>query len=88
MPLYEYECQECGLHFDRWQRFDDAGRTACPNGHQQVHRLLSRPAIIFKGTGFYTTDYGRNGGGSAKRAGSRKEPETTASSKSETVADS
>lgn len=88
MPLYEYECQECGLHFDKWQRFEDAEQIACPNGHQQVHRLLSRPAIIFKGTGFYTTDYGRNGGGNAKRADSKKESEPTATSKDKAVADS
>ncbi len=57
MPIYEYECLECGTHFDRLQHFGDPTPT-CPNGHRRVHRLLSQPSIIFKGSGFYTTDYG------------------------------
>jgi putative FmdB family regulatory protein len=73
MPIYEYECAECGIHFDKLQRFGDPAPDACPNGHHQVHRLLSQPAIIFKGSGFYVTDNGRNGLGSA---GSKKSEET------------
>jgi putative FmdB family regulatory protein len=61
MPIYEYECLECRIHFDRLQRFGDAEPVSCPNGHRQVHRLLSQPTIIFKGSGFYVTDTGRNG---------------------------
>jgi putative FmdB family regulatory protein len=59
MPIYEYECLECGTHFDRLQRFGDPQPQTCPNGHPTVHRLLSQPAIIFKGSGFYVTDNGR-----------------------------
>ncbi len=65
MPIYEYECLECGIHFDKLQRFGDARPSTCPNGHHQVHRLLSQPTIIFKGPGFYVTDNGRNGRASA-----------------------
>lgn len=61
MPIYEYECLECGISFDRLQRFGEPAPEACPNGHKKVHRLLSQPAIIFKGSGFYVTDHGRNG---------------------------
>jgi putative FmdB family regulatory protein len=61
MPIYEYECAECGVHFDKMQRFGDPAPDACPNGHKQVHRLFSQPTIIFKGKGFYVTDNGRNG---------------------------
>ena len=75
MPIYEYECAECGIHFDKLQRFGDPAPDACPNGHHQVQRLLSQPAIIFKGSGFYVTDNGRNGLGSA---GSKKSEETKA----------
>jgi putative FmdB family regulatory protein len=63
MPIYEYECLECGVHFDKLQRFGDPQPKTCPNGHKRVHRLLSQAAVIFKGSGFYVTDNGRNGRG-------------------------
>jgi putative FmdB family regulatory protein len=63
MPLYEYECLECGDLFSKLQRFGDSTPDTCPQGHPRVRRLLSRPAIIFKGSGFYVTDNGRNGSG-------------------------
>ncbi|MBN1136135.1 MAG: zinc ribbon domain-containing protein [Anaerolineae bacterium] len=66
MPIYEYQCLECGCHFDLRQSVDPAAAVSpvkCPAGHTSVRRLLSRPAIIFKGSGFYVTDYGRNGKG-------------------------
>ncbi len=65
MPIYEYECLECGLRFDKLQRFGEPGPKACPRGHERIHRLLSQPAIIFKGSGFYVTDNRRNGSRSA-----------------------
>ncbi len=67
MPIYEYECLECGLHFDKLQRFGEPGPETCPRGHERIHRLLSQPAIIFKGSGFYVTDNRRNGSGSGSR---------------------
>ena len=64
MPIYEYQCEECGCRFELRQGFDDEPLTECQRdgcrGH--VHRVLSAPAIIFKGSGFYTTDYGRGNG--------------------------
>ncbi|MFC2031523.1 FmdB family zinc ribbon protein [Chloroflexota bacterium] len=61
MPIYEYACRQCGSHFDLLQRFGDPRPASCPNGHSDVQRLLSQPAIIFKGSGFYVTDNKRNG---------------------------
>ena len=85
MPIYEYECQECGVHFDKLQRFGDARPDACPNGHHKVTRLLSSPAIIFKGTGFYVTDNGGNGRDKNSTSGGRprNKPETETSAKTE-----
>lgn len=84
MPIYEYECQKCGVHFDKLQRFGDPKPDTCPNGHSQVHRLLSQPTIIFKGSGFYVTDHGRNGRGrSAPKQEKDAKPAETASSKPE-----
>ena len=59
MPLYEYECTECGT-FERIQKFSDPILTACPTCEKPVEKLLSAPAIQFKGTGWYVTDYGKN----------------------------
>ena len=81
MPIYEYECLECGVHFDKLQRFGDPAPDTCPQGHKRVHRLLSQPAVIFKGSGFYTTDHGRNGYKSSPKRRPREEAESASSSK-------
>jgi putative FmdB family regulatory protein len=87
MPIYEYECLECGVHFDRLQRFGAPRPNACPNGHNDVHRILSQPAIIFKGPGFYITDNGRNGKAkSTRKKRQDTESETTSSTKTEKTA--
>lgn len=57
MPLYEYECDACGHRFERIQKFSDALVSACPECGGAVRKLLSSPAIQFKGTGWYVTDY-------------------------------
>jgi putative FmdB family regulatory protein len=61
MPLYEYECQVCGHRFEVIQKFSDAPIAACPKCSGVVEKLVSSPAIQFKGSGFYLTDYGRGG---------------------------
>ncbi len=59
MPLYEYECESCGARFEVIQRFSDNPVEACRQCGGPVHKLLSPPAIQFKGTGWYITDYAR-----------------------------
>jgi putative FmdB family regulatory protein len=61
MPLYEYQCQACGHRFERIQKFSDAPPATCPQCGGAVEKLISSPAIQFKGSGFYLTDYGRGG---------------------------
>ncbi len=57
MPIYEYECEICAYRFELKRRFDeDEGSPCCPQCRGKVRRLLSPPAIIFKGPGFYVTD--------------------------------
>ncbi len=56
MPLYEYECQACGLRFERRQSFSDPKITECPECNGPVIRLIQPAGIIFKGSGFYVTD--------------------------------
>ena len=63
MPLYEYECEACGQRFELIRKFSDPELEACTLcGHSPVKRLPSSPAIQFKGSGFYITDYGKQGG--------------------------
>lgn len=83
MPIYEYECRECGIQFQKLQRFGDAPPETCPHGHTQVHRLLSQPAIIFKGSGFYVTDNRRNGSTSTPGKSDRNKSDTKSENKSE-----
>ena len=67
MPLYEYECGACGHRFEIIQKFSDGPPDACPKcGKGPLQRLLSSPAIQFKGTGWYVTDYAAKGRGSDK----------------------
>ena len=82
MPIYEYECAECGARFEKLQKFGEQPPETCPNGHRQVHRLFSQPAIIFKGSGFYVTDNGRKvrNGASAPASKKKEKPEPASSS--------
>ena len=61
MPLYEYECDR-GHRFERIVKFSDPPLEACPECGAPVHKLMSSPAIQFKGTGWYVTDYDRKSG--------------------------
>jgi putative FmdB family regulatory protein len=64
MPLYEYQCLNCGKKTEVIQRFEDAPLAACPACGGEVKKLVSSPAFQFKGTGWYVTDYaGKKGGG-------------------------
>ena len=66
MPLYEYECEACGNRFEVIQKFSDPPVDACRVcAKGPVQRLVSSPAIQFKGSGWYITDYARKGGGDA-----------------------
>ncbi len=90
MPLYEYKCEACAHRFERIQKFSDPPVDTCPTcGKGPVRKLLSSPAIQFKGSGFYITDYARKGGAdkSSSTASSSTETnktETKTESKSDT----
>ena len=66
MPLYEYECNDCEHRFERIQKFSDPLVSSCPVCDGEVRKLLSSPAIQFKGTGWYVTDYAKKASGEAK----------------------
>ncbi|GAB4557624.1 MAG: zinc ribbon domain-containing protein [Anaerolineae bacterium] len=56
MPLYEYECEACGVRFERVQSFSEEPLKTCPECGGAVHRVIYPVGIIFKGSGFYVTD--------------------------------
>ena len=59
MPLYEYECDACGNRFERIQKYSDPPVEECPKCGGVVRKLISSPAIQFKGSGWYVTDYAK-----------------------------
>lgn len=79
MPLYEFECLECGEQFVKLQRFGAPPPDTCPQGHGQVHRRLSQPTVIFKGSGFYVTDNKRNGHKSSRNGTAAKKGKSSSS---------
>ena len=88
MPMYEYECAACGHRFERIQKFSDSPIDECPScGERKVHKLLSSPAIQFKGSGWYINDYAKKGAeGTDAKAGAStdgsKDKDTKESSES------
>ena len=85
LPLYEYVCSQCGQHIEKIQKFSDHPLTKCEKCGGKLKRLVSSPAIQFKGSGWYVTDYSRKPSGATANtsAGSGvgdkgKAPEATA----------
>jgi putative FmdB family regulatory protein len=59
MPLYEYECKKCGHRFEKIQKFSDKMVKKCPECGGPVEQMISAPAVQFKGSGWYVTDYAK-----------------------------
>ena len=91
MPLYEYECQKCGGRFEEIQKFSDEPLKIHDGCGGDLRKLLSAPAIQFKGTGWYVTDYARAGQAgeeAKKRDDAKKSEEKKAESKSDSKSES
>jgi len=88
MPLYEYECEACGKRFELIRKFSDPVVESCFTCGGSVRKLLSSPAIQFKGTGWYITDYARkaSASSSSESADASKSAATSESSSSTTTA--
>jgi putative FmdB family regulatory protein len=69
MPLYEYECKKCHHRFERIVKFSDPPMKKCPDCGGQVEQMISAPAVQFKGSGWYVTDYAKKSGASASSNG-------------------
>ena len=83
MPLYEYECKKCGRRVEKIVKFSDPPLTTCESCGGKVKRLLSSPAIRFKGSGWYVNDYAKkssvpssSSSGDSSSSTAKKETET------------
>jgi putative FmdB family regulatory protein len=56
MPLYEFVCEACGARFEQNRALGDTAGAVCPNGHRRARKLVSAPAVVFRGSGWYATD--------------------------------
>ena len=94
MPLFEYECQKCGQRSERIEKSDGPHLKKCPKCGGKVERLISAPAIQFKGSGWYVTDYGKSSSSSSKEgskeggSGDGAKSETKTETKTEGKSDS
>jgi putative FmdB family regulatory protein len=68
MPLYEYLCKKCGHRFERIQKFSDPLVKKCAECGGVVEQVLSAPAVQFKGSGWYVTDYAKKSGASSAKS--------------------
>jgi putative FmdB family regulatory protein len=78
MPIYEYECRRCKAHLEVFQKMNDKPPAKCSQCGGRLERLHSAPAIQFKGSGWYVTDYA----GKSRHAAEKAEKETAASTAS------
>jgi putative FmdB family regulatory protein len=91
MPIYEYECLQCGKRTEVLQRMGEGPIAACPACGGEVKKLISSPAFQFKGSGWYVTDYGgKKGGGSEGKSEGKSEAKSESKSegKSESASES
>jgi putative FmdB family regulatory protein len=76
MPLYEYQCKKCGHLFEKIQKFSDKLIKKCPECGGRVEQTISAPAVQFKGSGWYVTDYAKKSQSSASSDGGKDSKET------------
>src|SRR5438552_16570708 len=77
MPLYEYQCKKCYHRFEKIQKFSDSHVKKCPDCGGPIQQLVSAPAVRFKGSGWYVTDYAQKpSGGSASSSGSESKSDS------------
>ena len=84
MPIYEYECTQCGRIEEAWQKFSDRPLTTCKYCSGRLHKLISQSSFHLKGTGWYATDYANKSASSSSRVkGKKADTQPACSKKSE-----
>src|SRR5271166_5765676 len=81
MPLYEYECKKCGHRFEKIQKFSDKMVKKCPDCGGAVEQMISAPAVQFKGSGWYVTDYPKKSSAQSSDSGSGESKDSKESKK-------
>ena len=81
MPLYEYQCKKCHSLTERIQKFSDPPLTVCPHCGGELEQLLSAPAVQFKGSGWYVTDYAKKTPSPGAAGGNSATPSSPSESK-------
>ena len=79
MPLYEYECKKCHHRFEKIQKFSDPHMKKCPDCRGPVALVISAPAVQFKGSGWYVTDYPKKSSGSSSSSSDNESSKDSAS---------
>ncbi len=72
MPIYEYECENCGRRYEVWQKITDPPLTTCEACKGKLNKLISQSSFILKGSGWYVTDYARKEKKAEKKEDSSK----------------
>jgi putative FmdB family regulatory protein len=88
MPIYEYRCLDCGHQFELMQKFSDPPAETCTSCSGTVQKLISRSAFHLKGSGWYVTDYGRNGSTNGKDTGKNDSESSTENSDKKSTSES
>jgi len=81
MPNYEYLCKQCGHRFEQIRKFSDKQLRKCPECGGVIEQVISAPAVQFKGSGWYVTDYAKKGAGSSASSSSSDSSEGASSAK-------
>ena len=76
MPNYEYLCKNCGHRFEQIRKFSDKQLRKCPECGGVIEQVISAPAVQFKGSGWYVTDYAKKGAGSSSSSSSEGDSAT------------
>jgi putative FmdB family regulatory protein len=84
MPLYEYECEKCGHRFEKIQKFSDKMLKKCPECGGRIEQMISAPAVQFKGSGWYVTDYAKKSHAPSSDGGSKDSKDSKESKNEDT----
>ncbi len=84
MPVYKYRCSNCGAQFERHQSFKDEPLKVCPECRKRtLKKVISPVGIVFKGSGFYSTDHRSSSGNGSKKSAKKDEKEPSKDSKAD-----